>query len=97
MRNIRARILSLFEFVQGGENSESEKELEIDNYNTDNQPSTKETYYNISNNFVYVKSLSIGQRMMMNNNNNNNSSKYLILKGVTELEEYLKYVCVLTC
>ena len=49
MRKIRARILSLFESVQGGENSENANELEIDYYNTDNQQSTKETYYNIPN------------------------------------------------
>ncbi|PSN40658.1 hypothetical protein C0J52_15748 [Blattella germanica] len=49
----RARILP-FESMQGGENYESASELEIDNYNTDNQQSPKETYYNISNQFVYV-------------------------------------------
>ncbi|PSN50498.1 hypothetical protein C0J52_10712 [Blattella germanica] len=52
MRKIRARILSLLESVQGGE-------IEIDYYNTDNQQSTKETYYNTPNQSVYVKSLSI--------------------------------------
>ena len=31
----RAKVLSLFESVQGGENSESENGLDIDNYNTD--------------------------------------------------------------
>ena len=49
----RAKVLSLFESVQGGENSESENGLELIIIILTKTQSTNETYYNI----IYLISL----------------------------------------